>query len=883
MRGSGGRIPLIVRMALFAFPKRFRSEFESDMRAAFEDGRAMDPARRSAHSTTRLVIDLVRSGMKERLRPAWRADREYEPFRRAGGRIVEHLAQDFGFAVRSLSRRPAFTGVAMVTLALGIGANTAIFSLIDAVLLRRLPYGDADELVRVWVSAPGDVHGRGDMSQPDVEDIASLPAFASLVGERPGTTVIEGDEPRVVSAARVTNGLLSTFELEPYLGRDIEERDNNAGSALVVVLGHRFWQDHLGGKRDVIGTTIRLTGLTYEVVGVAPPGFDYPEHSEMWVARRMPPGCGRGCHTLFTIGRLSKGATLEAAAVQVASLGARLSEQFPASNFEKTFRVVRLADDDVADVRSALWFILGAVSLVLLIACANVANLLLVRGETRRSEVAIRSALGAGRWRLASQVLMECVVLAIGGAACGLLVAMAGISFVKRIPAGVVPRAEGIALNGTVLGFTMLITVVVAVLFGLGPALRQARSSAASRLVSERRAGDTRGVQRSRSALLAAEVALSLLLLVGAGLVFKSFDRLYRVDLGFEPDHLTRFHLAKYGSIEEITGFYTQLEERLAAVPGVESVGSVFAPPLYNDRMSGQVLVEGRPEPPPGEERYGSIHAATPGYASTVSLRVLRGRWLEETDRVGTVPVAVISQELANEVFPGGDPIGKRFRVTADFGYGSPVWTVVGVAGDVRHSPMSEHRPDLYVPLPDFGPGSLHTMLRVRAGMSVNAQQVRSIVQSLDPSLPVRDLETVDDALALEVAPTRFYLVSLAAFALIAVVLASVGLYGVVAYLISRRTREIGIRMALGARQGQVVGMVLRQGMVPAVTGLVVGLALALVLGRVAESLLFQVSPRDPAIMLAVTLLLAAIATVAVLLPARRASRVHPVIALRTD
>jgi predicted permease len=569
------------------------------------------------------------------------------------------------------------------------------------------------------------------------------------------------------------------------------------------------------------------------------------------------------------------------------TLAARLSADFPESNFGKHFRAVRLADDLVADVRSALWFILGAVSLVLLIACANVANLLMVRSETRRGEIAVRAALGASRSRLAGEVLAESVVLSLAGALVGLLLASLGLALVRRIPAGILPRIETVSVDTTVLLFTLGVSMIVALFFGMGPALMQARGPLASSLVSTQRSGDSRHARRFRSVLLTFEVALSLVLLTGAGLVLKSFDRMYRVELGFETQQLTRFQLMltgeKYRPIDAIVGFFGRLEERLAAVPGVESVGSVYGAPFGSENISGEVLVEGRPPAEPGQKLFGSMHAATPGYARTAGIPLLRGRWIAATDGVSSLPVAVVSEEFASRVFPGQDPIGQRLRVTADFGYGSHIWTVVGVAGDVKRGVQRDPLPEVYVPLPQFGPGQLHVLLRMQAGAAPPMQSIRDIVRQLDHAIPVRSLETVSAAVSREVAPTRFYMLMLAIFAAVAMLLASVGLYGVVAYLVSRRTREIGVRMALGARRGQVIAMVLRQGMQPAALGLAAGLVLTLALGRLASSLLFQVSPRDPAIMAAGTALLAVVALIAVSLPARRASRVDPVKALRVE
>jgi predicted permease len=883
---------LLVRLALRAFPARFRAEFGADMMAAYVDGERVAAGRwRRVVRVLRVTWDVVWTGLRERRAPVQRAvvDGMQSTNRAKRGFIVDHLAGDLRHAVRALVKRPAFTVIAVVTLALGIGANTAVFSIVNAVLLRPLPYADPDGLVVVWAHGPENPTGRSVMSEPDVEDGAALPALATLVGYRGSeSTLLGGPEPELIRIGQATEGLLATFGLQPLLGRDLTAVDDEVTSPLVTVVSHTFWQTRLGGRRDVLGTTVQLSGNSYEIVGVAPAGFDFPERAQLWVTRRLErDGCGRGCHTLYAVGRLSPGATLESAQTQLNTLAARLKAEFPESNTNKLFRAVRLADDGVADVRAGLWFVFGSVVLVLLIACANVANLLLVRGESRRSEVAVRAALGASRARLASQVVMESVVLAAAGATGGLLLALAGMQLIRRIPPETVPRIDTVTLDVNVLLFALGLAVAVAVLFGLQPALRQSRMSLASNLVTRRRDEAGPGARRSRGLLLASEVALSVLLLTGAGLLLRSFDRLYRTDLGFEPDQVTRFTLAlpyaTYDSLPEVVTFYETLEARLTALPGVEAVGSGWAPPLTSWGMTGEVLVEGRPEPEPGTETGGAMHSVTPGYLNTYRIMLLRGRFIEPSDRTESVPVAVVSQQFVRENFRNEDPIGKRFRVTADFGWGAPTWTIVGVVSDIRRGITEEPRADVYVPHTQFGPGSLTVALRTRPGATPSYTTLRDIVRSLDPSLPLRSFETVDDAVHRETAPTRFYLTTVGTFAGLAVILACVGLYGVVGYLVARRTSEIGIRMALGARRAQVVRMVLAQGVRPAAFGVALGVILALAFGRVAESLLFQVSPRDPLIIAGVSALMVFITLLAAFLPARRASRIDPVSALRAE
>ena len=879
-------MPWLIRLALRAFPATFRSAYAEEMAEDWVEARA---ACRTALDALRLTLgtagDVVASGLHQRRASRVAARGGAGRGRRAS--LAGEAARDLRQAARALARRPGFTIVAVLTLALGIGANTAIFSVVNAVLLRPLKWKDPDGLVSVWAYRE-DPASRGYMSLPDVRDIATLPGMSSLVGYSPTTaTVTGGDEPELVAGSRSSGGLLSVFELQPYMGRDLTREDAQMGRAPVVVVGYRYWQERLGGRRDVIGSTVEISARPYEVVGVAPPGFDFPDGAQLWWPRWLDlASCGRGCHTMFSIGRLAPDATLVSLSTQLNTLATTLSDTYPESNFGKRFRAVRLADDTVADVRQGLLFILGAVSLVLLIACANVANLLLVRGESRRGEVAVRAVLGASRARLASQVLMESALLSVGGVVLGLAFAWVSLFLLRALPAGAVPRIETVSLDGRVLLFTLGLGILVVLLFGLSPALRLARGPAAAELVSERRGGAGPRASRVRSVMLASEVALSVLLLVGAGLLLRSFDRLYRVDMGFAAEDLTRFRLsppyARYGEIGTIVSFWGALEDRLRAEPGVTSVGSVYGPPLGYGQISGEVKPEGRPEAEPGAKRFGSMHSVTPGYIATMKLPLLEGRGIEPTDRAGTIPVAVVSETFVKENYPGEDPIGKRFEVTADFGYGAPVWTIVGVVGDVRPTPTSEPGADVYVPLPQYGPPDLTVTMRT-TGPPPSASRIHDIVRTLDPGLPVIDLETMAGAMSEAVAPTRFYLAAMGLFAGLAVALACVGLYGVIAYVVSRRGREIGIRIALGARGGQVVGLVLRQGLLPAAIGMVTGVGLSLVAGRVVESLLFDVSPRDPLILTGVVLVLGVVTFAAALLPAIRASAVDPAVALRAD
>ncbi|HSR40852.1 MAG TPA: ABC transporter permease, partial [Longimicrobiales bacterium] len=510
---------------------------------------------------------------------------------------------------------------------------TAIFSVVNGVLLEPLPYPDAHELVTVGVAPDRPGEEPGHMSYPDLADLeAENPALDVLVGYSTSSLTLTGlGEPRIVETARVSGGLLRPFRLAPVVGRDVRRDEFGADAARVVVLGHGFWKRNFAGSADVLGRTVELNGVAYEVVGVAPEGFDFPEGSELWTPRRLDvERCGRACHTWRAVGRLGSGATLEAARAASARIAANLTEAHPETNTGKTFAVEGLQDRIVGSVRRGLWLVLGAVGVVLLIACANVANLLLVRASSRTGEVAVRAALGASRGRLSVQVLVESAVLAAAGGVAGLAVAFGGVELLRRVSPGTIPRIDEVGIDGTVLLFTGGLVVVTTVLFGLSPALHLARTSITQNLVHGGRGGGTEGGERSRSGLLAVEVALSLLLLVGAGLLLRTFGQLYAVDPGFETREVVRFTLSlpssRYDTLPEIRSFYRTLEDRLRALPGVEEAGSIYGAPLGRGNVIGDVLVDGRPELPPGQEDHAALRPVSPEYLETMRIPLIRGR-----------------------------------------------------------------------------------------------------------------------------------------------------------------------------------------------------------------------------------------------------------------
>ena len=803
---------------------------------------------------------------------------------------MEASIRDLRFAARSLLRRPGFTAIAVSTLALGIGANAAIFSVVDGLLLRPLPYVDPAGLVMVWRVSDADPGARNAMSFPDIEDAALLPAFESLVGVTSVDAALTGfGEPRLVSGARVTDGLLSTFRLTPILGRDLSGGDGVPGAAPVVVVSHGFWITVLGGRRDVLGLTIQLNELDYEIVGVAPAGFGYPQDTQFWVAWTRNEGCARGCHGLRPIGRLAAGASVAAAHEQGRSLALRLADAYPRTNFEKRFRVISLADEIVGDVRAGLWVLLGAATIVLLVACGNVANLLLARASHRQGEVAIRAALGASRGRLLREILAESVVLAIAGTALGAAVAAGLLSGLQRIAEGTLPRLDAIAINGRVLLFIAALCVSVALVSGLSPALRLARGALRDAVTGTGK-GVNRGPgeRRYRASLLAGEVALSVLLLVGAGLLLRTFIALTQVPLGFDGREVVRFTVSlpysRYAELDRIDGFFHELESRIGELPDVASVGSVNGAPFARGSTTANVYHEGRPYPSPSERTDAGVRSVTAGYLETMGVPVLRGRGIERTDRVGSNPVAVVNEAFVRENFPTEDPLGRRFTLSIDFGFGSPVREIVGIVGDVRSgSVTTEPRAEVYVPLAHTGVNTMVIHVRGRRGAAPLFEQLRAQVLALDANLPLASVETVTEAVGRAVAPTRFFLLLIGGFALMALLLAAVGLYGVVSYHVAQRTREIGLRMALGAQPRRIVRTMVGEAMRPTTLGILIGLAAALAAGRALESLLFQVHPRDPLTLLLAPALLVPVVGLASLVPAWRAARVDPVTALREE
>ncbi len=876
----------LVALALRLLPRGFRSRFSEAMADAVADGLSERRGARRGVFLARSVLGIAVAAFRERTAPTAFDSHSTSSPHEAGS--MDAIAQELRFAFRALRRRPGFSVLAVLTLALGIGSTTAVFSVVHGVLLRPLPYPDPDGLFMVWAYDTQSEPGRGAMSLPDIEGVRGLTGVQAVEGLATGRfTLTGGQAPVPITAARVTGSLLAVIGGQPWLGRDLRHEENSPDAARVVVVSHDFWSGRLGGDPQVLGTTLELDEVAYEIVGVMPKHFDYPGDTELWVPHRTEPeGCGRGCHTFLAVLRMAPGVSVEGLRGEVGALAAALGDEYPATNRFMGLTLEPLADYLVGDVRSGIWLLLGAVGGVLLIACANVANLLLVRSASRKTEVAVRSALGAGPRRMFGGILAESVVLAAMGALLGLAIAVGAVRLFRLVPPDTVPRMDSVSLDGAVLLFALALTVLVTVAFGLAPALRLARSPAGRALGGAARAGD-RTETRSRAFLLATEVGLSVVLLAGAGLFLRSLAELQGVDLGFDRSEVVRFTLdlpeARYAELSQIAGFYDELEGRLAALPGVEAVGSAWDPPLGSGRIHGTVRVEGRAEAEPGQETDAAIRPMTPGFFDVLGLRLLRGRSVEETDLESSEGVAVVNETFVRENFPGEDPMGRVFRVSANFGWRVPGFRVIGVVADVRRTPTAPPVAAIYVPHAQFGPETLAVHVRGSAGAEAIIAAARDIVRQMDPNVPLSRVETMGQAMARATGTTRFYLALVAGFAVLAVVMAGVGLFGVVSYLVSRRTREIGIRVALGAGARRVRGMVLAQGLVPALWGVLGGVVVTLAAGRLIESLLFQVRARDPLVLGGVVVLLVLLTGVATFVPARRATRVDPVEALRAE
>jgi predicted permease len=812
---------------------------------------------------------------------------------------MDDLRRDIVYALRGFLRQPGFAAAAALTIALGIGANTAVFSLVRTVLLRPLPFADPDRLVTLHSIGPGRV--RQPFSVPDFLDLRdqngtlqALAAYGAWGANLTGVAEAERLQGMWASA-----GLFPLLGARPALGRGPLPEEERPGGARVVVLTHGLWQRRFGADPAVVGTSVSLNGEAYAIVGVLPAGFVLPGREiELVVPLALEADPRRDLRLpgfLRVAARLKPGVTREQAQADLGAIARRLQAQYPDTNATRTgVSVSALHEEVVGNVRLMLLVVQGAVGLVLLVACANLASLLLARAAGRQREMAVRLALGCGRSRLVRQLLTESLVLAAAGGTLGILFAHAALGAFLALGPTDLPRAKNVGLDAGVLAFTAGLTLLAGVGFGLLPALQASRAELHGTLAgSGRGSAGSRPRSRARRALVVSEVALSLVLLAGAGLLVRSFLRLQSVDPGYRTHQLLTLRLSlpksRYAQRAALATFHHRLAPRLQALPGVREVGVASVSPLTPWRATINFTVEGQTPPRPEDVPLANYRAVDERYFAAMEIPVLRGRAFAPSDTPAAAPIVLVNRTLAERYWPGGDPVGARLRIDDD-----PlkrVVEVVGVVGDVKHYGLDDAPSlDVYVPFLQapqsvavWLANSTSWVLRASLESGALAAAVRREVQAVDPDVAATALQSMDDAIAGTVAPRRFNVLLLEAFALAALLLAASGIYAVTAHLAMQRTRELGIRLALGARRPQILSLVLSQGMAPVMAGLALGLAGALALARLLEGLLFGISARDPATFALAPLLLALAAAAASYVPARRATRIDPVQALRID
>jgi putative ABC transport system permease protein len=806
---------------------------------------------------------------------------------------MENLFSDTRYALRNLWRRPGFTLIAVVTLALGIGANTAIFSTIHALLLKPLPFPELDRVVAIWDKLPSRGVTRNEVSVANYLDWQSqTQSFEQLALYRWWNANLTGiDPPERIQGFLVTANFFDALGMKPIMGRNFLAEENQPGKDAVAIITYSLWQRRFGGDPNILNKTITINGIVRTVVGVMPENFNFPKGAEIYSPLPMTPELmkNRINHSYYVFGRLKPGASIESSQAEIDNVTARLEQQYPDSNTGWGATVFPIVADTVRLYDTALWVMMAAVGFVLLIACANVANLMLARASGRQREIALRAALGASRWRIVRQLLTESVIVALVGGALGTLVGFWGIDALRAANPGEAAKfAPGwyqLGINFPVLLFTLGLSLFSGIVFGLAPALQASKPNLNDSLKegSRQTSGST---HRLRSSLIVFEVALSLVLLVGAGLLVRSFLSLLKTDPGFNPDNVLTMKLVlpfvKYKEESQRVVFYQDLVQRVRSHPGVESAAFVNYLPLGGANSSDAYLVEGLPEPPPGQEYVGRYRVATPDYFRTMGISLIRGRGFTDADKAGAPPVVIVNETLARRHWPGEDAVGKRIRF-----YGPPErasWReIVGVIRDVKHELNIPVEPEYYLPHAQDPWGAMTLVARTSVDPASLAPALRQQVWAMDKDQPVFEVMTMQEVRSSSVAIYSTSSVMLGIFAGVALFLASVGIYGVMAFAVTQRTQEIGIRMALGARSAHVLKLVVKHGMKLALLGIVIGLAGSWAITRFMEKLLVGVQPTDLLTFSLVSLCLLFAAFVACYLPARRATKVDPLVALRHE
>ena len=807
---------------------------------------------------------------------------------------MESLFSDIRYAIRSIIKRPGFTTIAVVTLALGIGANTAIFSAINALLLKPLPIPDQDRVVAIWDKNPSRGVEHNEVAFANYLDWrAQNHSFEHLALERWwSTNLTGGDTPERIQGFLVTANFFDLLRIKPVKGRTFIEGENDPGKDRVAVIAYSLWQRRFGADPNIVNRTITTNNIPRTVIGVLPEGFNYPKGAEIYAPIAMTPELikSRGNHSYYVIGRLKDGVTLPGAQADIDTITGRLATQYPDSNVGLGATVYSIVADTTRIYSTAMWIMMAAVGFVLLIACANVANLMLARASGRRKEIALRAALGASRWRIVRQLLVECMIIAVLGGAAGIVVAFWGIDLLRAANPGEAAKyADGwknFGVNYQVLAFTFGLSLLSGFVFGLAPAWQVSKPNVNDALKEGGRQGGGGASHRLRNLLVVSEIALSLMLLIGAGLFIRSFAALLKSDPGFNPEGIITANLnlpvAKYKDEPQRAAFYTDLVQRVKTLPGVQSAAVVNYIPLGGSNSSDVFLIEGAPEPKAGQENVGRYRVCTPDYFQTMGISILKGRGFSDQDKAGLLPVVVVNETLARKYWPAGDALGKRIRF-----YGplerAPWMEIVGIIQDVKHELNSPVTPEYYLPHSQDSWNAMVLVARTSVDPGSIAAPIRQQVLAIDKDQPVFDVKTMKEVRAISISVYSIASVTMTVFAIVALLLAAVGIYGVMAFAVSQRTQEIGIRMALGARALDVLKLVLRNGMFLAVIGAIVGLAGAFAITRFMSSLLFGVSPTDIVTFASVTAGLLLIALLACYLPARRATKVDPLVALRYE
>jgi putative ABC transport system permease protein len=795
--------------------------------------------------------------------------------------------QDIRYALRTLAQKPSFTIIAILTLALGIGATTAMFSVVDAVLLRPLPFPVQQELIH----ANGKFsHSEGaEVSPPDFADYRAnaknFQQFAAI-GYQDGTSNITGGaQPEQVRSQIVSWNFFQTLGISPLLGRNFVAGDEKEMEPAVAILGNGIWKRDFGADAGIVGRKVTLDGQLVTIVGVLPVDVPSISLAEIWQPLPMEnPGMNvRRSRFLAVIARMNRGITVNQAKAELDTIAGNIAAEHPDVDKTWALRVTPLTDFIVGGTQKALLLLLGAVILLLLIGCANVANLLLARASGRRKEIAIRAALGAGRWRIARQMLTESLVLSISGGALGIFTAVWGVAALSALAPASLPRVNEIQVNFTVLAFAASISLLTGILFGLAPAIQFSRGEA-QQVLKEGFGGSSRTSRhKTGNLLVVGEVALSVGLLLGGALLFNSFWRLIHVDPGFRSDHVIATTLHMSNSARPRTqkvAFYHQLEERLKSLPGVEGAGAISVLPLSGEFNDNIFKVEGRVYPPEAFD-FADLGRSTPGFLNAMRVPLISGRWLDATDTADAPGTVVVNQEFVRRFFGGRNPVGQHLQLSGD-----PAKTreIVGVVGTIKHGSLAESpRSAMYVSIDQLAPPDMTIVVRSSGNSAQLSAALRDAVLSLDPNQAISTIRSMDDVVSGSVAQPRFASQILGLFAVLALLLAAVGLYGLIAYTVSQRTHEIGIRMALGAEPRDVLRLVIGQGLKLALAGAAIGIVGALALTRLMQGLLFEVSATDPVTFIGVTALLTIVALTASYLPARRAMRVDPMIALRYE